>query len=122
MKQDTGWFRAWAAILFVIPVALGGWFLVERTRLEGSGAPELRSEVDLLPEGASDDIRGYATRCDEGEANACWILHGAWLGGRDGVNKSMLQARRLCRKACELGEREACDLWQRGASVCPLES
>ncbi len=122
MNQDTGHFRAWAAILFVLPVALIGWYLVQRTELEGSGAPNLKPEIELLPQGASEELVGFARQCDAGEANACLMLHWAWLRGKDGVPKSILQARRLCRKACDLGEKEACDMWQRGQANCPLES
>lgn len=120
--NDFGRFKMWAALLLALPLCFVGWWAIERTSLAQGDRDLTSSEVGVLPESAPQSLRDTAAACDAGKGGACLRLHYAWVSGQDGIGRNMTHARRLCRKACELGEAEACDQWQRGAATCPLGS
>jgi hypothetical protein len=114
--------RVVLALLLCIPTILGGLYLVLQGDSLVFGSPEPTSELRVLGEAATEEARDLAQRCDAAEGAACWRLHRYYLSEDEGLPRSIAQARRLCRKACQLKVAEACRQWEVGAAVCPASS
>jgi len=78
-------------------------------------------EVDLLPETASVKALELAEGCDAGDGADCALLRTYMERGKEGMRMSKPALIRLCRKACERGDKAACDEWGSGESkYCPM--
>lgn len=114
--------RLIAALILAVPLVLVGIYLVNNQNMLMGGAPEVDRETDLITDAMPDAAWNLADDCDAGKSGRCWELGLAYAGGKLGLPKSIIHTRRLCQKACEMGEKEACRLWEIGAPVCPISS
>jgi hypothetical protein len=113
-------FRNIVIVMFIVAtMAFGYRFVMDSTNaMEGTSDV---SEVEMLPDTASERAIAMATDCDAGDGDRCSALMTMYELQRDGVyasGKSTL--RRLCRKGCNLGATDLCELWHQGDRRCPM--
>ena len=109
------------ALVIGCTVAFGYRFVTDSTdAMEGTTD---MSEVDLLPPTAGEKAKAYAAECDAGDGDKCSALFSLYELKRDGIYPGGLATyRRLCRKGCDRGATDLCELWQVGDKRCPMGS
>ncbi len=116
----AGRFRSLIVVLVIVATVVFGQRFISDTTVAMEGTTEL-SEVELLTPTAGEKARAFAEACDAGDGDKCSALFSLYELKRDGLVPGGLAVfRRLCRKGCDRGAEDLCELWQMGDKRCPM--